>query len=110
MVSKIRYEKTDESETVNGSLYPTFTQFREWYDAKVKKTSNLPTDVHAYFVGVVSLMVKTASETDISLMDDYTIQAWKLRSPIQENQFLRDPIVEAVFTQYFRDSVVTKSV
>jgi hypothetical protein len=55
-------------------------------------------------------MVKTASDTDVSLMDDYTIQAWKLQSPIQENQFLQDPIVEAVFTQYIRDSIVTKSV
>ena len=63
----------------------------------------------AFFLDVVSFMVKTALETDVSLMDDYTIQAWKLLSRIQENQFLRDPIVEAVFTQYFRDSVVTKS-
>ena len=39
-----------------------------------------------------------------------SIQAWKLQTRIKTNQFLQDPIVEAVFTQYIRDSVVTKSV
>ena len=75
LVNKMRDEKTDESMMVNGSLYPTFTQFRKWWDDKVKRGGeNVPSDVQAYFADVVSLMVKTVTETDVSLIEDLSLE------------------------------------
>ena len=40
----------------------------------------------------------------------YAMQAWKLQQRIRDNSFTKDPIVEAVFNQYIKDYVVSKTI
>ena len=39
----------------------------------------------------------------------YSLQAWKLQQRIWKAKFRKDPIVEAVFNQYIKDSVVSQT-
>ena len=73
-VRKLRDEKADEAVSINSHAFPTFSHFREWWDAEVNSGEDLPVDIHAFFPDVVSLMVKTATETDVSLIDDLSLE------------------------------------
>ena len=45
---------------------------------------------------------------DPSIQIWYSIQAWQLQERIKGNQFMNDPIVEAVYNQHIKDSAVSK--